>query len=193
MRKHAAGVCKCFRVRIPTAIPLRFSTFSFLLFTLSVKLWYLTGFNCSYLVSKLCTYHHHFHAGDGDVRVWHIGTKGTQVCTLRGAEGSLDTVTAACVNAAHTHVAFGDSAGNIRVYNMAALGDLPGGTEGCPPSTITQVLKLSTTTVPASQHRHPCAGKNGRERRGGGEERERDNKRERENVREKTTVVTCTH
>uniref|UniRef100_A0A7S0WPJ8 EF-hand domain-containing protein n=1 Tax=Chlamydomonas leiostraca TaxID=1034604 RepID=A0A7S0WPJ8_9CHLO len=58
--------------------------------------------------------------GDGLMRVWQITTVGKLLCTLPGAQGRLEQVTAICADRAYSHVVVGDSAGHIRVWDLRA-------------------------------------------------------------------------
>lgn len=59
--------------------------------------------------------------GDGLLRVWQINqsSTGQLVCTLPGSQGHLELVTASCVDVEATTVVLGDSAGHVRVYDIA--------------------------------------------------------------------------
>ncbi|KAJ9529394.1 hypothetical protein QJQ45_013762 [Haematococcus lacustris] len=58
--------------------------------------------------------------GDGLIRVWLITTIGKLLCTLPGAQGRLEQVTAMCTDRDNSMLVSGDSAGHIRVWNVSA-------------------------------------------------------------------------
>lgn len=71
--------------------------------------------------------------GDGLVRVWVLcGTAaaGQLLCTLPGAVGAPEVVSACCVDEAGDHVALGDSAGHVRVWDISRGVDT-GSDEAC--------------------------------------------------------------
>jgi len=58
--------------------------------------------------------------GDGLMRVWLIGSVGKLVCTMPAAQGKLETVSAIAADSDFNTIVIGDTAGHIRVWDVAA-------------------------------------------------------------------------